>query len=143
MALALLLALLSPANAASSDSYFDAGASLGYPGGLNATGAYWRGHLGARATLGYGGYSSGAQLTGLYRFREIRPMQASHSVGITTGHTEIADNHSTWTGLIYEMNLRRGFYLQAGLAVAPRANVPIQPLISLGYVHRFHADAAP
>lgn len=143
MAIALLLALLNTANAAPSESYFDAGVTLGYPGGFNATGAYWRGQLGARGTLGYGGYSSGAQLTGLYRFGEVRPMRASHSVGITTGHTEIAGNHSTYLAAVYEMDLRRGFYLQTGLGLAQKANQPVQALISMGYVRRFHPKVAP
>ncbi len=138
MILALLLGLLNSASAAPSPQYFDVGATLGMPGGLNATGAYWRQHLGVRAVLGYGGYTSGAQLIGMYRFNEIRPLRVSHSLGLTFGHTEIADAHATWAGPIYELDLRRGFYLQAGLGVSPRTTVKVLPLFSLGFVRRIH-----
>lgn len=143
MTIALLLGLLSTAEAAPSQQYWDVGATLGMPGGLNATGAYWMGHFGARATLGYGGYSSGASLSALYRHKEIRPQQASHSVGLIWGHTEIADGHATYLAVAYEMDLKRGFYMQAGLGLSPRSTVPLVPVLSLGWVKRMHTKAEP
>lgn len=113
-------------------SGLDLGVSAGTPAGLNViVGA--RNHTVSTRFHGmYLGSAYGVQMDfGLEGAQESRH---SHVVGVTAGRLNLLGDEWTYGGLIWSMNLERGFFLQSGVTFGVGDFKSPQVLLSLGYL---------
>ena len=117
------------------ESYFELGANLGTPAGLNFTLGNWFGPLGLHISgMSYGDRISGIQAN--FGFKLSDNTNRSHSIAFICGHSNADINTWSYYGAAYDLNWG-GFFLEAGLTAGSGSYTNPQLALQIGYTYRF------
>jgi len=117
--------------------YWELGAALGTPSGINLSAGYWFGVLGTRVSGGFFG-DDFIGIQGNLGIKLHDDYTHSSVIAAVAGWSEMLPNRDEkYYGVVYELNYR-GLFLQCGFAVGDRGHPYFMGQV--GYMYRFLSD---